>query len=152
MARYTTSLRTNSFRAPAKRDVFTACLRAALLVLLALLGAACGAPASNSSAVATQPTAASTATTLTYAFPDDAASTAAAQALIAAYKQAHAGVEIVPQPLPAKEYAQQLLSRLESNPPDLFVSLDAQAPALIERGALLDLKPMLTGDITLKID
>src|SRR5690349_9795034 len=110
MARYSTSLRTNAFRATAKRDVFTAGLRAAVLALLGLLGAACGAPASFSSAVATMPPAASP-TTVTYAFPDDPASSAAAQALISAYKQAHANVEIVPQPLLAKEYAQQLLGR-----------------------------------------
>jgi multiple sugar transport system substrate-binding protein len=127
-------------------------LRACVLALLAMLGAACGAPTAVAPPTAVALPTAAQATSLTYAFPDDPASSAAAQALIEAYTKAHPGVQIVPQPLPAKDYAQQLLGRLDSNPPDLFVSLDGQAPALIERGALLDLTPMLTGDIKLKID
>jgi multiple sugar transport system substrate-binding protein len=131
-------------------------IRACMIGLVAMLGAACGAPAATTAptgvpAAAAPPTAVQ-ASTLTYAFPDDAASSAAAQALIEAYIKAHPGVQIVPQPLPSKDYAQQLLGRLDSDPPDLFVSLDAQVPALIKRGALLDLQPMLQSDIKLKID
>jgi multiple sugar transport system substrate-binding protein len=126
-------------------------LRGCALALLAVLGVACGAPSASAPA-AEAPSTAAAATTLTYAFPDDAASSAAAQALIAAYTKARPGIQIVPQPLPAKDYAQQLLARLENNPPDMFVSLDTQAPALIKSGALLDIQPMLQGDNKLNLD
>jgi multiple sugar transport system substrate-binding protein len=126
-------------------------LRAWALVLPMAFCAACGAP-SASAPTAEAPPAARQTTTLTYAFPDDATSSAAAKALIDAYTKAHPNIQIVPQPLPAKDYAQQLLGRLDSAAPDIFVSADTHAPALINRGALLDLQPLLSGDITLKMD
>jgi multiple sugar transport system substrate-binding protein len=114
--------------------------RVVLAVLITLLLSACGgAPASQQ-------------VTLTYAYPDDSQSSAAATALIEAYTAANPQVRIQAQPLPANDYQQQLLSRIESGAPDLFVSLDTQVPALIKRDALLNLRPLLGEQAGLKTD
>ncbi len=110
----------------------------AVLLVAALLGACGGAPASQQ-------------VTLTYAYPDDPANSAAAAELIKAYTAANPQVRIQALPLPAQDYAQQLLTRLESGAPDLFVSVDTQLPALINRSAVLDLQPLL-GSTQLKND
>src|SRR5439155_2364160 len=114
------------------------CLRLWTVALIVMLTAGCGgAPTPGAPAAANPPT------TLTYAFPDDAANSEAANALIKAYAAAHPEIQITPQPLPAKDYAQQLLTRVDGAAPDMFVSADTQAPTLIKRGALLDLQPSL---------
>jgi multiple sugar transport system substrate-binding protein len=123
------------------------CLRAWTVALIVTLTAGCGgAPAPVAPAAAVPPT------TLTYAFPDDVASSAAATALIKAYAAAHPEIQITPQPLPAKDYAQQLLTRIDGDAPDLFVSADTQAPTLIKRGALLDLQPSFAETLKLRPD
>jgi multiple sugar transport system substrate-binding protein len=107
---------------------------AAALVVLSAAGCA---------ATAGMPPAARQSLTLTYAFPDDATSSAAATALINAYTTGHPEIQITPQPLPATDYLQQLLTRIDSGPPDMFVSTDTQVPTLIKRAALLDVGPLL---------
>jgi multiple sugar transport system substrate-binding protein len=90
--------------------------------------------------------------TLTYAFPDDPANTRAAAELIRAYTAANPGVQIASQPLPATDYASQLLARLGAAAPDLFVAADSQAPALIKRNAALDLRQAFAGSASLRLD
>src|SRR4051812_4610921 len=98
------------------------------MLLIIALGAGCGAPpapsgsAAPSAAPAPGAAAPQQSLALTYAYPDNAATDATAQALIKAYTSSHPDVQITARPLPAKEYAQQLLGQLESNPPDLFLS------------------------------
>jgi ABC-type glycerol-3-phosphate transport system substrate-binding protein len=89
---------------------------------------------------------------LTFAFPDDQTSSAAATAQIKAYASAHPEVQITAKPLPAAEYPKQLLATIDTGMPDLFVSADAQAPALIKRKAVLDLQSLLAGRAVLKPD
>ena len=88
-------------------------------------------------------TPASQTATITYAFPDDPASTDEATKLIEAYQAANPTIQIKPQPLPASEYAQQLLTQVHNNALDLFVSTDTQIPALLNNKALLNLQPLL---------
>jgi multiple sugar transport system substrate-binding protein len=116
------------------------------VLLAAALAAGCSAPQIPGTAPAGQPL------TLTFAFPDDASSSAAATAWLKAYAAVRPEVRITPQPLPAQDYPQQLLGRLDGALPDMFVSLDTQAPALIKRGALLDVSPLLVNDVKLKLD
>jgi multiple sugar transport system substrate-binding protein len=121
-------------------------LRLGLLLLVAAFGASCDArPAANSAPDTSQ------SLTLTFAFPDDVSSSAAATAWLKAYAAVRPQIQITPQPLPAQDYPQQLLGRLDATAPDMFVSLDTQMPALINRGALLDINP-LVGDAKLKLD
>ena len=82
-------------------------------------------------------------TVLTYAFPDDPTNTAVATALISAYMSSNPQFRIEAQPIPASDYAQQLLDRLDRNAPDLFFAADPQVPTLIKRNALLDVSPLL---------
>jgi ABC-type glycerol-3-phosphate transport system substrate-binding protein len=109
----------------------------AWFTVASILVACGGAAAPNAAPAAGQPAA------IAYAFPDDTPTMTAADALIKAYSSLNPAVQIAAQPLPAKDYAQQLLTRLGSNAPDLFVSADTQVPALIKRNALLDLQPLL---------
>ncbi|HJZ47438.1 MAG TPA: sugar ABC transporter substrate-binding protein [Roseiflexaceae bacterium] len=103
------------------------------------------APAPNSAPSPTpQPVA------LTFAFPDDAASAAASMAQIQAYTREHPEVQITAKPLPAADYARQLLDSIDSSAPDLFVSADSLAPALINRKAALDLQGLLGSQSALK--
>jgi multiple sugar transport system substrate-binding protein len=137
-------------------------LRAWAMVLAAALVVGCGAaPASSpttSAPAASPPTAAPPTSAalpgaaLSFAFPDDAANARSAAELIAAYTTARPDVAIEPQPLPAQDYAQQLLAKLESDAPDLFVGADSQAAALINRKAVLDLQPLLVSEPALKLD
>jgi multiple sugar transport system substrate-binding protein len=92
--------------------------------------------------------------TLTFAFPDDLAGSAAAMAQIAAYSGDHPQVRITPKPLPAADYARALLDSVASNATDidLFVSTDGMAPALINRKATLDLQALLAKQPALKPD
>ncbi len=122
------------------------CLRACTLALIALIGVSCGAPSASTPPASGQPM------TLTYAFPNDAASSAAATAMIKAYATARPEVTIEPLPLPAQDYAQQLLAQIDSDPPDMFVNVDAQAPALITHGAVLDVQPLLAEALKLKAE
>jgi multiple sugar transport system substrate-binding protein len=89
---------------------------------------------------------------LTFAFPDDAASAAAAKAQIAAYTGEHPEVQITAKPIPAGEYARQLLDSADTSATDidLFVSADSLAPALIDRKIALDLQSLLGGRPALK--
>jgi multiple sugar transport system substrate-binding protein len=120
--------------------------RLGLLLLAAALAAGCAArPTANTAPADGQPL------TLTFAFPDDASSSAAATAWLKAYAAVRPGVQITPQPLPAQDYPQQLLGRLDAAAPDMFVSLDTQMPGLIKRGAVFDINP-LVGDAKLKLD
>jgi ABC-type glycerol-3-phosphate transport system substrate-binding protein len=120
--------------------------RLALALLAAILAAGCDARSTANTAPAT-----SQSQTLTFAYPDDASSSAAATAWLKAYIAARPGLQLTPQPLPSQDYPQQLLGRLNSTAPDIFVSLDTQMPTLIKRGALFDIKP-LVGDLKLKLD
>jgi multiple sugar transport system substrate-binding protein len=90
--------------------------------------------------------------TLTFAFPDDAASSAAALAQIAAYTSSHPEVKLTAKPLPATQYARKLLESVDTNATgiDLFVSTDSMMPALINRRAALDLQALLVGQSALK--
>jgi multiple sugar transport system substrate-binding protein len=99
-----------------------------------------GAPAPTS-VPATQPQP----VTLTFAFPDDATSSAAALAQIAAYTSEHPDVQVTAKPFPAADYARRLLESVDSNATDidLFVSSDSLLPALINRNAALDLQALL---------
>jgi multiple sugar transport system substrate-binding protein len=116
------------------------------VLLAAILVAGCDTrPTSNTAPSAGEPL------KLTFAFPDDASSSSAATAWLKAYAAVRPEVQIIPQPLPAQDYPQQLLGRLDAAAPDMFVSLDTQVPALIKRGALLDINP-LVGDVKLKRD
>lgn len=91
--------------------------------------------------------------TLTFAFPDDAASSAAAMAQIAAYSGDHPLVQVVAKPLPAADYARKLLESVGSDTTDidLFVSSDGMVPALINRRAALDLHALLAGQAAFKL-
>jgi multiple sugar transport system substrate-binding protein len=108
-----------------------------------------GAPVPTAAPIpstATQATAQATAQAtiaLQFAFPDDAASARAAEGLIQAYSEANSAITIAPLPLPAADYSKQLLARIAAGGPDLFVGADAQAPALIDQNAVLDLRALL---------
>lgn len=99
---------------------------------------------SDASSAATGAIAPTERASLTLAFPDEPATVAATTKLIEAYTAENAAVQITARLLPSKEYLQQLLSQSDSNAPDLFVSSDAQLPALIHKQALLDLEPLLS--------
>ena len=101
-------------------------------------------PAPATAAASSQPAA------LTFAFPDDEANARAAAVLIRGYTAAHPSVRITLMALPAKDYPKQLLDRLGTSAPDVFVGADAQAPALIKRNAVLDLHSLLAGGSGLK--
>src|SRR4029079_18601414 len=118
----------------------------ALLVVAAFVAGCGGAPAPTAAPAVAQAPAAALAPTeilapttqtvaspmpasLTFAFPDDQTSSAAATAQIKAYASAHPEVQITAKPLPAAEYPKQLLATIDTGMPDLFVSADAQAPA-----------------------
>lgn len=121
-----------------------ACARILALALIAIVAAGCGsAPATGPAPTAGAPSAAGGSATLTYAFPDDPASSAAAADWIKGYAAVNPSVKIAAQPLPAKDYAAQLIARVDQSPPDLFVSADSQAPELIKLNALRDLQPLL---------
>jgi multiple sugar transport system substrate-binding protein len=80
---------------------------------------------------------------LSYAFPDDAASRAAAEALMMGFAAQAPGVTLSLEPLPVDTYAQTLLDRIGAGTgPDLFSAADAQLPALQGSAALLDLSPL----------
>src|SRR5262245_15267468 len=128
------------------RNSLAICLRAGTLALIMALCAGCGAPGVGVPAASGQPL------QLTYAFPNDATSSAAAAALIKAYTETRPEVAIAPLPLPAKDYAQELLTRVDSDPPDMFVNVDAQAPTLIKRGAVLNIQPMMADALKFKVD
>jgi len=145
------------------------------LLLAAIVAAGCGAapasapataiPAEGSSAAeaatniparaaapTTAPAASHPGVTLTFAFPDDAASSAAALAQIKAYSSEHPEVQVTAKPLPTADYARQLLDSVDSNASgiDLFVSSDSMVPALISRKAALDLQALLAGQPAFK--
>jgi multiple sugar transport system substrate-binding protein len=135
-----------------------------VLLLAAIIVAGCGtapAPAAAPTSAAAAPTNAPAATsapaskpqpvTLTFAFPDDAASSAAAMAQIAAYTSEHPDVQVTAKPLPAADYARQLLDSVDTNTTDLFVSTDSLVPALINRRAALDLQALLAGQSAFKL-
>ncbi|HEU5097598.1 MAG TPA: hypothetical protein VFU22_01040, partial [Roseiflexaceae bacterium] len=151
---------------------FVTMLRFGALLFAAVLAAGCGTapapatpaatsalaatnpPAPTSAPAAQSPTAASIQSepvSLTFAFPDDANSSAAALAQIAAYTGEHPGVQVLAKPLPAGDYARQLLDSVDTNVTDidLFVSADSLMPALINRKAVLDLQTLLAGQSTL---
>ncbi|MFL5803879.1 MAG: ABC transporter substrate-binding protein [Roseiflexaceae bacterium] len=128
------------------RNSLAICLRACALALVVALGAGCGAPGVGT------PSASGQQVKLIYAFPNDATSSTAAAALIKAYTETRPDVAIAPLPLPAQDYAQQLLTRVDSDLPDMFVNVDAQAPTLIKRGAVLDIQPLLADALKLKAD
>jgi multiple sugar transport system substrate-binding protein len=120
-------------------------VRLGLLLLAAALAAGCDARQVTNTAPVAQPP------KLTFAYPDDASTSAAAAAWLKSYSAARPDVQITPQPLPAQDYPQQLLGRLDTEAPDMFVSLDSQLPTLIKRGALFDINP-LADDMKLKLD
>jgi multiple sugar transport system substrate-binding protein len=138
--------------------------RVGVLLLTAVILAGCGAapapvaaPTSAGAApAAAAPTGAPAANpqlvTLTFAFPDDQASSAAAMAQIAAYTSAHPDLQVTAKPFPAADYARQLLDSVDSNATDidLFVSTDGMVPALINRRAALDLQALLAGQAAFK--
>jgi multiple sugar transport system substrate-binding protein len=126
-------------------------LRVCALALAMVLGAGCGAPGASTPSANT-PAASSQPIKLIYAFPNDATSSAAAAALIKAYTATHPEVAIEQLPLPAQDYPQELLKRVDSDPPDMFVNVDGQAPTLIKRGAVLDIQPLLADALKLKSD
>lgn len=102
----------------------------AALLLAATLGACASAPA------APPPT-------LDFAFPDDAASRAAAEGMQRAFAASNPGVILALRPLPAPSYAEALGAQLAADdPPDVFVHEAQQVPALQQGGALLDLAPL----------
>lgn len=150
------------------------------LLCIAVMIASCGAPSSSSTAsnttaapdtatAAPASTAAATTAaaptsapapatsqpaaqqaTLTFAFPDDAASTRSAADLIKAYTAEHPGIQIRTMPLPSKNYPQLLQASLGAGAIDLFVATDGQAPALINRNAVSDLRSLLASGTNLK--
>ena len=148
------------------------------LLLAAIVAAGCGtapAPTAAPTSAAAAPTSVPTATavpaptsgiptqggapaskpqpvTLAFAFPDDAASSAAAMAQIAAYTSDHPQVQVTAKPLPAADYARKLLDSVTTNTNDidLFVSTDSLVPALINRRAALDLQALLAGQSAFK--
>ena len=141
--------------------------RIGVLLLTVIILAGCGtaiaptAPTSAAAAPTAAPAAAAPtsapvaqlqALTLTFAFPDDPASSAAAMAQITAYSGEHPQVKLVAKPLPAADYARKLLESVDSNVTgiDLFVSSDGMLPALINRKAALDLQALLAGQPTFK--
>jgi multiple sugar transport system substrate-binding protein len=125
--------------------------RAWMLFAIAALLVGCSGATAPVAAPSAAPAARQLAT-LTYAFPDDSASTLAAEKLIKAYIATNPSVKITAQPLPAQDYPQQLLGRIGSGAPDLFVSTDMQMPGLIKRNAVLDLQPFLLDEPKLKVD
>jgi multiple sugar transport system substrate-binding protein len=143
------------------------CFPRVWVLLLAAIIAGCGtapAPAAAPTSVPAEPAAPTSAAaaptsvpaakpapvTLTFAFPDDAASSAAALAQIAAYTGEHSGVQVTAKPLPAADYARQLLGSVDTNATDLFVSTDSLVPTLINRKAALDLQALLAGQPAFK--
>jgi len=106
------------------------------------------AAAAPTSVPATQPQP----VTLTFAFPDDAANSAAAMAQIAAYTSEHPDVQVTAKPFPAIDYARMLLENVDSNTTDidLFVSTDSLLPALINRKAALDLAALFADQSAVK--
>lgn len=123
-------------------------LRPLILLSALLINAGCGAPAAPSgqaspAPAAAQPASAAQPGSITYAFPDDPASTRAADALIKAYATANPDLRVNSLPLAAASYQQALLAQLEAGAVDLFVAADGQAPALINRKAALDLSGLL---------
>jgi multiple sugar transport system substrate-binding protein len=111
---------------------------AALLLLLSLLGCA-----TSARAPAATPTTLPAPVTLTYAFPDDSASRAAAEAVVAGFAAENPTVQIELRPLPAASYAQALAEQQGTHSlPDLFAHSAQQIPALRKSGALLDLVPL----------
>ena len=120
------------------------------LLLTAISVAGCGtAPAALPTSAAALPTSVPASNSqpiaLTFAFPDDAANSVAALAQIAAYTGAHPNVQVTAKPLPAADYARQLLDSVDTNTTDLFISTDSLMPALINRKAALDLQALLAG-------
>jgi multiple sugar transport system substrate-binding protein len=115
-----------------------------LLLAVTLLVGCDARPAANTAPAAGQPL------KLTFAFPDDASTSAAATAWLKAYAAVRPEIQITPQPLPVQDYPQKLLGSLDTTAPDMFVSLDTQMPTLIKRGALFDISP-LAGDAKLKL-
>lgn len=102
----------------------------AALLLAATLGACAPAPA------AAPPT-------LNFAYPDDAASQAAAEGMQRAFAASNPGVTLALRPLPAAGYAEALGAQLaDDDPPDLFAHEAQQVPALRQGDALLDLAPL----------
>jgi multiple sugar transport system substrate-binding protein len=133
------------------------CFPRVWVLLLAAIIAGCGtapapaaAPTSAAAAPTSVPAAKPAPVTLTFAFPDDAASSAAALAQIAAYTGEHPGVQVTAKPLPAADYARRLLDSVDTNATDLFVSTDSLVPALINRKAALDLQALLAGQPAFK--
>src|SRR6266545_3887432 len=160
-------------------NMLVALRRVWALLLAAIVAAGCGtapAPTAAPTSAAAAPTSVPTATavpaptsgiptqggapaskpqpvTLAFAFPDDAASSAAAMAQIAAYTSDHPQVQVTAKPLPAADYARKLLDSVTTNTNDidLFVSTDSLVPALINRRAALDLQALLAGQSAFKI-
>ncbi len=146
--------------------------RSICLLCIAIMLASCGAP--NSSSGSASPSAAPDASvpastaaasaaaptnapqpaaqpaTLTFAFPDDPTNTRATAELIKAYTAGHPGIQIRTMPLPASNYPQLLQASLGAGTIDLFVATDGQAPALIKRNAVLDLRSLLANGSNLK--
>lgn len=101
----------------------------AALVLIVTLGACA-------------PAAAPAPLTLTFAFPDDGASRAAAEGMQRAFAASNPGVMLALRPLPAASYAEALGAQLDAaDPPDVFAHEAQQVPALQQGDALLDLAP-----------
>lgn len=81
--------------------------------------------------------------TLTFAFPDDGASRAAAEGMQRAFAASNPGVTLALLPLPAASYGEALGAELAAaDPPDVFAHEAQQVPALQQSGALLDLSPL----------
>jgi multiple sugar transport system substrate-binding protein len=157
-------------------NIFVSFPRVWVLLLAAIIVAGCAtapapaaaptsAPAATSAPPASAPTSATAVpaptsapaskpqpVTLTFAFPDDAASSAAAMAQIAAYTGEHPEVQVTAKPLPAADYARRLLDSVDTTATDvdLFVSTDSLVPALINRRAALDLQALLAGQSAFK--
>jgi ABC-type glycerol-3-phosphate transport system substrate-binding protein len=82
--------------------------------------------------------------TLTLGYPSDPQKETLVKQLMERYTSAHKEVRIVPQPFPAESYLPQLLDGDKARSFDLLITGDAEAPTLIEAGALLDIQPLLT--------